>query len=167
MNKLLQTMRKWVIRWKSRRLLKTLPADFQFPLAVSAITRVLVIMPRHLNELDAGTQFVQQLRRSFEEWRIEIFDVDKLDSRQLNWLGLPRQAILNSLREANYDLTIDLNMDADLISSYVALNTAAPYRLHPGNNNTPFYNITCHIRREQPSAPYEPLLKFLDNFLER
>lgn len=138
----------------------------KLPIPSKSIKKVLVILPRNLQLIDQASEFVQELRNSYPEWRVELFDVDKLNKDELNRARLPKPEILTKLRKAGYHFVLDLNDHLDQLSSYIALMTEAGYRMHSQVDESMYYNIVY-----QPSANgrnekgaklgYEQLLNYL------
>jgi len=98
---------------KARQALKKIQHTMSFPLHATSIQRVLVIMPRDLNLIEAAHQFINRLRETFPFWDIQMFDVDKMPKEKLNWMGVPSKEYVHG----------------------------APYRVHVENEDGSFFNI--------------------------
>ena len=151
----------YLILVKTRPVVKRLKHSMNFPVPSKVISKVMVILPRNLALLDQASIFVQSLRKTYPAWRVELFDVDKLDRNDLNRMQLPRQEVLDRLRKADYQFVLDLNDGNDRISSYIALMTEAPYRLHMRSDGKMFYNISYQPQNTNGEYYYEPLLNYL------
>ncbi|MFQ5585005.1 MAG: hypothetical protein ACE5GL_11265, partial [Calditrichia bacterium] len=64
--------------------------------------KVLVILPRNMDHLEGALDFVQSLWKTYPLWRVELFDVDKLDKSDLNPMRIPRPQLIQRLRKADY-----------------------------------------------------------------
>ena len=147
---------------KTDRVVRRLEQAMSFPIEATSVRKVLVILPRNLEMLDRASKFVQLLRQSYPNWRVELFDVDKLSKDELNPVSLPRPEILAKLKKAQYHFVLDLNDNFDQISSYIALMTEATYRLHFRGENSGYYNIVYQPKHvEGAQLHYDPLLDYL------
>lgn len=152
-----------VVKLKSRALAKKIRQEVRFPIEASSVKKVLVIMPRNLELLDKASLFVQSLRKTYPGWKIELFDVDKLNDQELNRVKLPRQEIVHKLKSAQYQFVLDLNDHIDPLTSYITISTEAPYRLHIQAEASNFYNIIYTPQMTNEGFYYEPLLMYLRN----
>jgi len=161
MNSIRDRVTEYLIRTKARAVARKLNKALNFPAKANAINKVLVILPRNLEMLDRASNFVQSLRKTFPNWRVELFDVDKLSRSDLNRMHIPRPEILHKLKSAEYSFVVDLNDSEDELSGFIALMTEAPYRLHLNANGSSYYNIVYQPQRNGESTYYDSLLNYL------
>lgn len=154
----------YMIKKKTERITRKLQNPMSFPIRSNVIQRVLVILPRNLSLLDLANRFIHALREAYPTWRVELFDVDKLGSDDLNRMKLPKQEIIDRLRKADYHFVLDLNDKLDELSAYITLMTEAPYRLRlQSEGSLNCYNIVYHPEKNgEEKAPYESLLSYLN-----
>lgn len=153
----------YLFKSKARPVARRLNQAVSFPIQSTTVKKVLVILPRDLNLIDRASMFVQSLRSTFPAWRVELFDVDKLSKSDLNRMQLPKPEILQKLRKAGYHFVLDLNVSSDRLSSFIALMTEAPYRLHLYADSSIYYNIAYQPHRNGKEIIYDPLLNYLRN----
>ncbi|RMI26219.1 MAG: hypothetical protein D6681_01125 [Calditrichaeota bacterium] len=161
MSKLRKYLARYLMKLKARLVVRRLNDSLNFPVDAHAVRKVLVILPRNLNLLDRATHFIQSLRKTYPGWEIELFDVDKLSESQLTRLHLPQPEVLERLRYAGYHFVLDLNDRFDDLSSFIALMTEAPYRLHLHSEDSLYHNMTYHAKTVNGELYYEPLLSYL------
>jgi hypothetical protein len=138
----LEKLAKLYIYLKSRKVIKQINTMLDFPVKSKEIKKVLIILPRELTHLDDATQFIQELRKSYKYWKIEIIDVDKIDD--LNLLNIPDQKIIEKIRNTNYHLVIDLNEQFDLVCAFIAIMSEANYRMTFNSKDQNYFNMQCH-----------------------
>ena len=158
------------IKSKAEPVARRVNQSLAFPITASSIKKVLVILPRNLNLIDRASLFVQSMRKNYPTWRIELFDVDKLNKTDLNRMQLPRPEIVDRLRDAGYHLVVDLNDRFDQLSSYIALMTEAHYRLKLGSDDgleAMYYNMAFQLTNPGNGIEYDPLLKYLSKLFIR
>jgi len=161
MNSLKKTIRNWLIGLKSKKLLKNRQQTFQLPATAPSIHKVLVILPGRLNEIESATNFVYRLKKTYPSWKIDIFDVDKLEPTDFTIFGLPKGELLNKIQRQQYDFIIDLNTSMDLLIGYFAIQSGAVFRLHLNDASNPYYNIAYHT--EFPSQNnFASLLSYIE-----
>ena len=152
---------EFVIKIKSRSVARRVNRSVNFPIRANEVKKVLIILPRNLQMLDRASMFVQSLRKTYPNWRIELFDVDKLSSKELNSVHLPRPEIVQELKSAEYQFVLDLNEKFDYLTGYITLITEAPYRLHIQSEGSIFYNIVYHPQHPDDGIHFDPLLNYL------
>ncbi len=140
---------KWMAH-KARQALKKIQHAMSFPLHATSIQRVLVIMPRDLNLMEAAHQFINRLRETFPFWDVQMFDVDKMPKEKLNWMGVPSKEYIQELKNRQYDMIIDLNRQTDWLITYLTVMSGAPYRVHVENEDGSFFNIQVKTGTQSP-----------------
>ena len=145
---------KWMRR-QALRVLKKSQQVVNFPLRASSIQRVLVIMPRDLNHIEAAHEFINHLRQRFPSWQVQIFDVDKLPPEKLNWMQIPRKDYIQELKHQQFDMVIDLNQQVDWLITYLVVMSGAPYRVHLESEDGQFFNIQF---KGNHTIPFEGLV---------
>ncbi len=151
----------FLISSKARPVARRIQQTINFPIRANTIEKVLIILPRKLELLDRADSFIQSLRKAYPNWRVELFDIDKLSKTDLNRAKLPRQEIVNKLRNARYHFVLDLNDSAEPIAAYITLMTEARYRLHLQSGGSFYYNIAYHPQSFDQYIFYESLLNYL------
>jgi hypothetical protein len=159
----LEKLAQLYIHLKSRKVLKQINSMLDFPIKSREIKNVLILLPCQLNHLDDANKFVRNLRKNYRSWNIQIFDVDKINHTDLNILKLPDQKTVQNIKQANYQLVIDLNEEFDLISAFIAVMSEANYRLTFTTQNQNYFNMQCHPANANNGFFYESLLDYIQN----
>ncbi len=147
---------------KVKPVISRLNLRLEFPLKANVIRKVLVILPRNMEKIDAANRFVTALRKRFPHWRVELFDIDKLNDVDLNRMRLPKDEILNKLKKAGYQFVIDMDASADFLSSLITLMTEAKYRLSICEKYPRYYNLTFQPHQNGQPIQYKSLLDYLN-----
>lgn len=163
MRSVIEKIAEMYISIRSRSVLKRINAMLDFPVKSMEIKNVLVILPRGLNHLDEANRFVQNLRQQYRYWKIEIFDVDKVNKDNLNLLKIPDHSIMEKIKSANYHLAIDLNEQFDLVSAFVAVMSEAAYRISFSNQDLDYFNMQCYPTHGKNGFFYQPLLDYVQS----
>ncbi|NIV03768.1 MAG: hypothetical protein GWN59_03865, partial [Calditrichae bacterium] len=154
-NRLKKQISELIFKWKARAVARRLNQSVNFPMGANSIQNVLVILPRNLELFENASAFIQSLRKAYPKWHIELFDVDKLKKNDLNRVEMPRAEIIQKLKKASYSLVLDLNDDADQLTSFITLMTEAPYRLHLKTSDSFYYNIVYQPQKNGAPDCYE------------
>lgn len=149
------------ISFKSRRVLKRINAMLDFPVRSGEIKNVLVVMPRGLDHLDEASRFVQELRKHYRRWKIEIFDVDKIDKDNLNLLKIPGHSIVEKIKKGDYHLAIDLNQQFDIVSAFLTVMSEAAYRIGFTDQDQRYFNMQCCSAHAGNGFYYQALLDYV------
>ena len=167
MKPIIEKLAQTYIRLKSRKVLKRIDTILNFPIRSKEVKNVLIVFPRELDHLDDANQFVQKLREGYRRWSVEIFDVDKISPNDLNFLKLPNQEIRDKLKNASYDLAIDLNVPLDAICAFIVVLSEATYRIKFTNQEQLYFNLQCSPSQNNHRFFYQPLLDYLQSLFTR
>ncbi len=167
MSSLKDRVTEYLIQLKVKPVMRRLNQSLSFPISANSVKKVLVIMPRNLELLERASNFVQSLRKTYPNWRVELFDVDKLNKDDLNHLQLPRPRIVAKLKQADYQFVLDLNDYCDHLSGFIALMTEAPYRLRLQSQPSFYYNLVFHTQNNGDTLYYDSLLNYLRKLFVR
>lgn len=145
----------------ARRLLLIMPLDGSplFPVApvVAMLARrkreeeITVVVTEH------GTEALDALRRS---------PIIRLLPAEINAFFLPRRDVLARVMRTAYDAVIDCNLDFQLPSGYICMESKAPVRIgFAGKRADLFYNFQVQVTpTESRTARYERLAHSLEMF---
>jgi len=147
---------------KVKPVISRLNESLNFPIKANAIRKVLVILPRNMEMIDHANRFVTTLRKRFPHWRVELFDIDKLNDADLNRMRLPKDEIINKLKKAGYQFVIDMDASTDFLSSLITLMTEATYRLSICEKNARYYNLIFQPHQNGKGIHYKSLLDYLN-----
>ena len=161
MNMIKNRLTEYLISSKARPVARRIHQAINFPIRANTIEKVLIILPRKLELLGIADKFIQALRKAYPNWRVELFDIDKLTKTDLNKIKLPRQEIVDKLRNAKYHFVLDLNDNADQTAAYITLMTEARYRLQLQADGSFYYNIAYQPQKYDQYIYYESLLSYL------
>lgn len=152
-----------------------------FARAVSGAQRALVVMPLDQRELLSVFNVIIMLKRKFDEERITVIG----DERGLETLRLmpkshfvqiretdvdlffhPRPEFLALIKDRQFDLAIDLNLDFVLPSGYICRESNAKVRIgFAGPNADRFYNFQIQPDpRQSRQTIYDRVAKCLYMF---
>ncbi|UCE24879.1 MAG: hypothetical protein JSU74_02175 [Candidatus Zixiibacteriota bacterium] len=140
-----------------------------FPDSLRHPKHVLVCLPGGLRELTLVKQFLPTITELFKPADIALlcvpgikvndifprkgFQILSPSSDQLTWVGLPKRSYIDTLRELNIDLVLDLNLEQSNFTSSILLNFPGAVRIGRGNHlGRPFYNLeikTKYLRDER------------------
>jgi hypothetical protein len=59
---------------------------------------------------------------------------DFFTSKEMSWFYLPSTTVCESFMEVQFDLLLDLNIEADPVLQYIACGSKAKYKIGPANN---------------------------------
>ncbi len=137
---------------------------YDFSSELSKVKKVLVILPAQ-NEYTAPIQtFVKKLNRVFPEARISTFVSSTLRKEDIGWLGVPNEQYLKIIRDEQFDLVLDVNIDQDKVCSYLCALSGAPMRLNLSSGEfDSVYNL--HFRSSSEKKLEERLANIL-SYLE-
>jgi ADP-heptose:LPS heptosyltransferase len=158
---------------------------FDFPAVLFEPKHILVCLPSSLRQLTLVKQFLPALADLFKTAEITFlpmpgvkiadifphkgFTILSPTLDQLTWSGLPKKSFLRTLQSYNFDLLLDLNLEASLFTSCVLLAFPKAVRIGRGNHlGQPFYNLeikTKYLRDERNI--YRSLFEMLRLFKNR
>lgn len=149
--------------------------------AVRSARRVLVIMPLRKREFLPTVMVIEFLKQRFREEHITIVSDDHgreavrmlprsyfihVLKDEVGPVFLPRRTLLYRVRERQYDLAIDLNLDFVLPSAYICRESNARVRIGFARNNADtFYNFQIQTDpRLDRKKVYDRMAAFLQKF---
>lgn len=122
-----------------------------FPENLKNVKKILIILPRDRAEEVNARKYIPELKKIFESCRISKLDIFDLKENDRNWLGAPNKFYLTKIKNENFDLSIDLNSNHDILCTYLTAKTGAPLRIHLAQGKfDKIYNI--QIRSEFSSS---------------
>lgn len=142
---------------------------------------ILIVLPVDYEDAQAAGNAFRTLRDKFENKEITIVaegirstslsefprsKVIRMSASHINKFFLPRQNFIDRLRETNYDLTIDLNLDFVLYTAYICKATDAKYRIGLADRAADtFYNVQLNFNKSQPASYiYQQFVQYLKMF---
>lgn len=156
------------ISLKSRKKLKKAKSALDFPVKAREIKNTLIIFPRGLNHLDDANRFVQEVKKHYRSWSVEIFDVDKINEADLNILKLPNHHIIKRIHESGFSLVIDLNDRFDKVSAFIAVMSEATYRISFNIEDKPYFNLQYFSAGNNHEFLFQPFFDYLQSlFLKK
>lgn len=136
---------------------KVQDAVLSFTGAITQSKRVLVIMPLDRRELLSALGFIEMLKATFPEEHITVIADDRgmetmrlmpkshfvhIKETDVNAFFQPRPSFLARIKDKQFDLTIDLNLDLVLPSAYICRESNATVRVgFHGPRSDNFYNF--------------------------
>ena len=172
-------------RWQLRKLKKQMQShEHSFPTDLLSPKRILVCLPGTLRELTLVKQFLPMVSSLYRSATITLLTIPGVKvhdiyprrgyqiltptTDQLSWSGVPSKSYLTSLREAKFDMVIDLNLERSFFTSAVLLNFPEAIRVGRGNHlGNPYYNLeikTKYLRDERNI--YRSLLETLGTLVK-
>lgn len=112
------------------KMLERQERAYDFAAELKKVQKCLVILPDQ-NETDGSNQdFLKRLTHIFPQARISTFVSSSLRKEDINWLGVPNEKYLKTIRDEHFDLVVDLNPVQDKIAVYLSALSNAPMRLN-------------------------------------
>ena len=129
------------------------------------VKQVLVIKPPAGIEDKSLQDFIAGLYAVYPDVQVSTFMRSSLRNSDTNWLGVPNDRYLKNIREINFDLAIDLNLQHDTICSYICKLSGAPLRLNlmPGHYDN-IYNLHIKSAGNSIDKALQNILKYLRTF---
>ena len=132
---------------------------------LKSVIQVLVIKPPAGIEDKSLQDFIAGLYAVYPDVQVSTFMRSSLRNSDTNWLGVPNDRYLKNIREINFDLVIDLNLQHDTICSYICKLSGAPLRLNlmPGHYDN-IYNLHIKPGTNSIDKALQNILKYLRTF---
>lgn len=146
---------------------------------------ILVCLPPGLRELTLVKQFLPTISYLFKSSHITLlampgvrvtdiyprkgFQILSPATNQLTWTGLPKKSYLNMLKDYDFDMILDLNLEQTVFTSRVLLSFPKAIRIGRGNHlGEPFYNLEIKTKylRDKRNI-YRSLLDTLGKIMNR
>ena len=139
------------------------PKTVAFPESLAKPKRILICLPGGLRELTLLKQFLPGIKEMFKGAEISLlslpgvrvydmyprkgFHILSPTVDQMTWAGLPKKSYMKTLKEFDFDLVLDLNLNMTPFTSGVLLNFPAAVRIGRGNHlGEPYYNLEIKTR---------------------
>ena len=179
-------VKHWVANLQMVRLKRKAELiSFNIPSDLLTTKHILVCLPGGLRELTLVKQFLPTIATLFRQSDITLlampgiqvtdiyprkgFQIITPSMDQLGWSGLPKRTFLATLQGYNFDMVLDMNLEASMFTSTVLLSTPRAIRVGRGNHlGKPFYNLeikTKYLRDERNI--YRSMLETLGNLMNR
>ncbi len=146
---------------------KNEPYDFSHEL--SKTRKILVIISSGHEYSESFQLFISRLSELFSKSRVSTFVKSSLRKSDLNWFGLPNEKYLKIIREENFDLILDLNIQQDDLSAFLCAFSGAPLRLNLSSGiYDDIYNL--HFRPSDENSiekKLENVLSYLKYFTKQ
>ncbi|MDH3891837.1 MAG: hypothetical protein OEV49_12200 [candidate division Zixibacteria bacterium] len=158
------SFKSMVGRIQLRRLKNNMePESVAFPKSLAKPKRILICLPGGLRELTLLKQFLPEIKELFKAAEISLlslpgvrvydmyprkgFHILSPTADQMTWSGLPKKSYTKTLKEFDFDLILDLNLNTTPFTSGVLLNFPAAVRVGRGNHlGEPYYNLEIKTR---------------------
>lgn len=148
---------------------------------LSRIATALILPPEQPENFKTATRLLNGLRQHFaqtqfylltpktcttllaldEQVRIISYDID-----EIGFHGLPKDKLQQAIRSRHFDMVIDLNLDFNLIATFLCRVSEAKLRIcfvHPTRD--PFYNFQMRtIDSSSLEQKYQSLINYLSVF---
>ncbi|GAB4331213.1 MAG: hypothetical protein Kow0037_07610 [Calditrichia bacterium] len=156
----------WIVKRAIRKNQKSGAfGDLLLPIETGKIENVLVILPTQMELVENALNFFHRLKKTFENWKFVVLDVTKIETNNLNKLGLPNAAFLEKLKQQDAHLIIDLNTADNLKSIHIVNSLNAPYRLSIRKTEYAVYNL--HFSgRDNAGNPFSHVIPALNTVLK-
>ncbi len=148
---------------------------------LSKISTALILPPEQPEHFKTATRILDDLRQHFgqtqfylltpkaltemvsldEKMRIISYDLD-----EIGFHGLPKDSLQQAIRSRHFDMVIDLNLDFNLIATFLCRASEAKLRIcfvHPSRD--PFYNFQMRaINSNTFEQKYQSLVNYIAVF---
>ncbi|MDP2209354.1 MAG: hypothetical protein Q8K98_11400 [Bacteroidota bacterium] len=142
---------------------------------------ILIVLPVDYEDAQAAGNAFRTIRDTLENKEITIVTegirstslselpkskVIRISASHINKFFLPRQHFLERIRQAHFDVTIDLNLDFVLYAAYICKATDAKYRIGLADRAADtFYNVQFNFNKSQPASYiYQQFVQYLKMF---
>lgn len=142
---------------------------------------ILIVLPVDYEDAQAAGNAFRAIRDKLENKEITVVTegirstslselskskIIRISASHINKFFLPRQHFLERIRQAHFDLTIDLNLDFVLYAAYICKATGAKYRIGLADRAADiFYNVQFKFNKSQPpSYIYQQFVQYLKMF---
>lgn len=134
-----------------------------FPEDIRKIKNILIIAPLEIENSESFRNFTSGLYEIFENARVSTFQKESLRSTDRNWLGVPNEEYLLQLKQDQFDLVIDLNLNQDKICAYLGALSGAPVRLNLSSGKYDHvYNLHFRVEKSKSlNEKYTNILNYL------
>jgi ADP-heptose:LPS heptosyltransferase len=159
---------KKVIRWTSRRFFKAEAFSFAWKLKESQ--KVLICMPASIERFNMAKDSLSTLAEIFEGKTIFVllpflrtdgylpspagYNVIYPQKEDLKIFSIPKRSFIQRVKEHQFDISLDLDLEDLSFNSYLCLECKIPLRLGAqGKRAFPFYNVQLAVTKDKPYSP--------------
>ena len=173
---------KMVLSWSCRRLFKA--EAFSFGQKLKASQKVLICMPASIERFALAKDSLSAFADFFREKTIFVFlpflrtdgylpiptgyDVIYPQKEDLKIFSLPGKKFIQRLKERQFDISLNLDLEDGFFNGYLCLKCGASLRIGPqGKNAFPLYNVQLAVLQKRPRASelYKEMANMLKNLL--
>jgi hypothetical protein len=148
---------------------------------LSKIATALILPPEQPEHFKTAIRILDDLRQNFAQTQFylltpkactEMVSLDErirlisYESEEIGFHGLPKDTLQQAIRSRHFDMVIDLNLDFNLIATFLCRTSEAKLRIcfvHPARD--PFYNFQIRALDSNSHAQkYQSLVNYLAVF---
>jgi ADP-heptose:LPS heptosyltransferase len=148
---------------------------------LSKIATALILPPDQPEHFKTAIRIIDDLRQNFAQTQFYLLtpkacaEMVSLDERvrlisynidEIGFHGLPKDTLQQAIRSRHFDMVIDLNLDFNLIATFLCRTSEAKLRIcfvHPARD--PFYNFQMRaIDSNSLEQKYQSLINYLAVF---
>jgi len=171
---------KIVLSWSSRLRFK--PEAFSFTQILKGSQTVLICMPADVDRFAMARDLLSTFVAIFEGKEIFVllpfleaegylssstrYGVISTQKEDLSIFSLPRKKFIQKLKEHQFDISLDLDLEDGFFNCYLCLRCGVPLRIGVKRKNAfPLYNIQLAVIKDRFGSReiYEGLVKTLKN----
>jgi hypothetical protein len=159
---------KMVISWIRRRFFKAEAFSFAWKLKESQ--KVFICMPASIERFTRAKDSLSTLAEIFEGKTIFVllpflrtdgylpspagYNVIYPQKEDLKIFSIPRRSFVQRVKEHQFDISLDLDLEDLSFNSYLCFECKIPLRLGAqGKRAFPFYNVQLAVTKDKPYSP--------------
>ncbi len=145
--------------------------------------KVLIYMPRKVEQFGAALKALEQLRRLRPAWKVTVISkmemVNFIDNKlrveilpyskeDINFNGLPKASLRQLIKKSDFDLALDFTLKFDIfIIVLFNLSSATIKVCFADNEKAPFHNVEIRINQaESLTNRYNAMVKYITMIAE-
>ncbi|MFQ5652381.1 MAG: hypothetical protein ACE5IY_20820 [bacterium] len=141
--------------------------------------KVLIYMPRKVEQFGAALKSLERLRKLRPAWRITVINkmemVNFIDTKlkveilpyssdDINFAGMPKAQIKQLIQKSEFDLALDLTLKFDLFVIALFNLSSAPIKVcFENSEKSPFHNVEIRVNpAESLTNKYNAMVKYIN-----
>lgn len=167
------------LRWKVRYFFRENP--FSFSKGLKGAQRVLVLLPHKVESFSAAANHLPAISSIFCDSKIVLllpfegggflsglgaFEIIRIHKNDLKWSSVPKDNFIQKIRECNFDVSLDLDLEKNFLNAYLSLLSGSKLRIGVSKDKAePFYNLRLVLSEGAlfTEESYDSLVRILRN----
>ena len=167
------------LRWKAKYLFRAEPISFSKTLREAQ--RVLIFLPGKVESFSSAANHLPAISEIFSNSKIFLlmpfegggflsslgsFEIIRIDAQDLKWISLPKDRFIQKIKDYNFDISLDLDLEKNFLNAYLSLLSGSKLRIGVNKpREEPFYNLKLVIPETAlfRDESYDSLVRILKN----